>query len=82
MQHLSLAGNILSSIGQAPKLYDKAMIPVYDDQSHLLEDEVRMRLQVADDSNILRFREVKRDTIYVFLQFLSFHSDRKAGTTV
>ena len=59
MHHLSLAGNILSSIGHAPKLYDKAMIPVYNDQSHLLEDEIRMRLQVADDSNILRFREVK-----------------------
>ena len=59
MQHLSLAGNILSSIGQGPKLYNKEMIPVYNDNSHLLEEEIRMRLQVADDSNILRFKEVK-----------------------
>jgi len=66
MHHLSLAGNILSSISQAPKLYNKVMIPVYNDQSHLLEDEVRMRLQVTDDSNILRFREVKET------QFKSF----------
>jgi len=58
MHHLSLAGNILSSIGEDPKLYYKAVIPVYNDRSHLLEDEIRMRLQVADDSNILRFIEV------------------------
>jgi len=66
MQHLSLAGNVLSSIGEDPKLYYKAMIPVYNDRSHLLEDEIRMRLQIADDSNILRFIEVKE------VQFMSF----------
>jgi len=71
MGHLALGGNILSSMGTTrnPKLYYKANVPVYNDQSNILQANIRMRLQIADDSNILRFREVTK-SVYVFLSVI------------
>lgn len=44
MLHLSLAGNILRALNGSQKLYDKDFVPVYDKNTYLLFDEIKLRL--------------------------------------
>ena len=47
MLHLSLAGNILRALGGEFKLYDIEHMPVYNDQSTLLYDQVELSMERA-----------------------------------
>lgn len=45
MLHLTLAGNILRALTGTQKLYEKAFVPVYNDETFLLYDEVKLELR-------------------------------------
>lgn len=48
MLHLSLSGNILRALGGEYRLYDETHMPVYDDDAHILYDEVQLNLEPAE----------------------------------
>ena len=59
MLHLSLAGNILRALGGSYKLYDRKHMPVYNDESVLLYDQIEVRLEPAEKHLLGTFVKVR-----------------------
>ena len=60
MLHLSLAGNILRALDGSQKLYDKTFMPIYDKNTFLLFDEIKLRLSPLEKPLIETFIKASR----------------------